>query len=604
MTLIYKNFLPLYCIAVFALIFFIYRKEVIFFSWISTYWNLKRSWVSFFSSVFLIISLCLFLLSILDIRGPIEHIEASISDQKTIILIDNSASMLVRDVRPNRFERSVTLARHFVKNSAGHQISILLFSDTHKKLIPFTDDLDLLDSRLASLQNYHLTRGGSNITQAIAESIQYFKQGIRDNEEAVGNILILTDSEEHEERFPFDVPSGINLAAVGVGTHSGGRIPLRNRDGFFTGYKKHRNKEVISKLNEDNIKSIGKGFENFRYWIVLSYDLPTENILSFFRNSFQKSISKQQITQRPVLMHYLTIPAVISYVIFMVLFKFKSFSPLILFFLITEVESNDDIFERYKRGNATVEEKAVLAFSFLEKQEYDRAKFIYRDIVDRRYKANTDYLFNYATSMLYSGDVDNAMDVYAKLAKSTEDVDIKEKIQNNILHFFKQKKDDKKNTKEGDKEGEKEPQKDKQEEKKGEPNEEDESQNNDKNQSEKQEGESSKEKQDEQERWDDSNDDQEINQDKSEDQQKDKSQEQQKDTNNDDQEDGNQMEKQKEASSPQTVEDREQDIKDKRKLTKVPTILKKLMENDRELQEKFIDTRTRQNNNQSNIKDW
>ncbi len=72
-------------------------------------------------------------MSLLDLRGDQEQINTPLTDQKTIVLIDASSSMLVEDVQPNRFKRALTVARHFVKNAIGHQISVIVFSDISKK---------------------------------------------------------------------------------------------------------------------------------------------------------------------------------------------------------------------------------------------------------------------------------------------------------------------------------------------------------------------------------------------------------------------------------------------------------------------------------------
>ena len=98
--------------------------------------------------------------------------------------------------------------------------------------------------------------------QALAETINYFKQ---ENSEATdefsGNILLLTDAEEHGDQLNFTVPDKINLAIAAIGTQSGGRIPLRNNSGVLMGYKKHQGQEVISKLDENNIKNLGKNLK-------------------------------------------------------------------------------------------------------------------------------------------------------------------------------------------------------------------------------------------------------------------------------------------------------------------------------------------------------
>ena len=575
MKFIYAHYIPVCILVCLLLAFYLYKCERNFFEWIKTYWPLKRSQTGRISSLILTIALSLMIFSLLDLRGLPEKIESRVTDQKTIILIDNSTSMLVQDVRPSRFQRAIVLARHFIKKSVGHQISLILFSDTHKKILPFTDDLDLLDARLAGLKNLNPQGGGSGIAQAIAESINYFRhENSHDKENLTGNILLFTDAEEHDSNpINFAVPKGINLAVVAIGTQSGGKIPLRNSRGVFMGYKRHKGREIISKLVESNIKAIGKDFTNFKHWITLSYNIPTEDILVFFRTSFKKHLSNRITTIRPIFMHYLILPAIILYAFYAVFFKMPSFSFLMLLILAVNIkgsdgkkEINQQIVEKFKKGFSSVEEKGQLAKNYLDNGEYEKAKHIYKDIIENNTKKDIPHLFNYATSLLYSGDVPSAMNLYSKLTEQSHDNSLKEKIQNNISHFLKQLQQQNN-------------QKNKEKKKKDKQQESDKKEN--KNQKDQQSSGSNDKKQEE--------DDKKENKNQASNDKKEQQSSEEKDLKND---------------SKQSVEEREKDIQQKRKLTKIPILLKKLMQDDRGLQEKFIDTRTQNRQYSRDKKDW
>ena len=150
MTFLYWSWLPL---IILFFIFFVYlsiKYENNYFNWIKKYWFFEIRKINFIRRWFYFFGLFLLLLSLLDLRGREEKIEINIFDQKTIIIIDASESMLVEDIKPNRFQKSLLMARHFVKNSIGHKIALVLFSDTQKQLVPFTDDIDLLESRISA----------------------------------------------------------------------------------------------------------------------------------------------------------------------------------------------------------------------------------------------------------------------------------------------------------------------------------------------------------------------------------------------------------------------------------------------------------------------
>lgn len=330
-----------------------------YFKWVKTYWFFERTWLNRFSTVFYILSLFLMLVSLLDLRGPEEKIKTNLPDQKTIIILDSSSSMLAEDIRPSRFSKAIQLARHFVKNAAGHQVSVVLFSDIQKRLIPFTDDIDLLDSRLAALENTNAVSGGSNIGQAIAEAVGYFDTD-GDRKSAQGNILVFTDAEESDGSFDLDIGNNLNLAVVGVGTAKGANIPLRWEDGSFRGYKTNKGEPVITKLDEEYIKKIGKNVKNYKYWIANSYSLPTDDIKNFFRGIYNKSNGKSDMRVRPVFSHLILIPAIMMFCISIILGRFASFKTIMSLLFVALLSFSNGVYAEDEK-----EEKKKLNFHLL-----------------------------------------------------------------------------------------------------------------------------------------------------------------------------------------------------------------------------------------------
>lgn len=299
MTMIYSSWLPLILLFIFIFSYLIYRQEKAFFAWIKLYWFYTRSRSSVMSSFFYILSFVLFSVALLDIRGPEVRLNMDIPDQKTILLIDSSSSMLVEDVRPNRFKRGLFLARHFVRSAVGHQISIVLFSDTSKRVVSFTSDVDLLDARLTGIEKMSIDSGGSNISGAVHEAIGYFQDG-SNSSDVSGNIVLITDGEENESGIEKALPAGVSLAVIGLGTAQGGLIPMRSEDGSFRGYRRYNNENITSKLDERWLQNFGGGHASYKYWIAQSYSVPTQEILEFFAQAYNKRIAKSEVRYRPV----------------------------------------------------------------------------------------------------------------------------------------------------------------------------------------------------------------------------------------------------------------------------------------------------------------
>ncbi|MDD4975842.1 MAG: VWA domain-containing protein [Bacteriovorax sp.] len=617
-----------------------------FFKWVKSYWFFDRTMTSRISTVLYTISLFLMMTALLDLRGPEKKIKANIPDQRTIILIDSSTSMLAEDVRPNRFVKSLQLARHFVKNAAGHQISIVLFSDIQKRLIPFTDDIDLIDSRLAALEKNNSVAGGSNISQAIEEAIQYFEFDSSDDDKSKsGNMLVFTDAEESEGAFKVNIPPNVNLAIVGTGTLKGANIPLRWEDGSFRGYKTFKGEPVITKLDENYIRKMGQHVKNFKYWIANSYSLPTDEIINFFRSAFSNKQSTGDLRIRPVFSHYILIPAILLYCLSILIGRFPIFKVSknlilvfgLLFGLSTQaprVEAEEELpkaqvlttpeikkdLELIQEGKADREYVLKTAEKMLRAKDAKRATELYSEYAKKN--DSEEVRFNYATSLLKSNRLKDALPIIQDLMKNSKNEDLKDKLRKNLRTHIEQKKKQEKKDKQK-KENEKD-NKDKKDDKQNQgqgnqPKEDDKKNQEGKDQKKdgKQQGQQNKQQdkqQDKQQGKQDNQQNQKSGQgqpqngedkkeNKPESKKEDKKDGKGKEDKDKDKE-GEGKEEDKQTSGPSTLEEKEKEIEQKRRMTKTPAMIKQIMNDDRDLQKKMMDTSTNERGEQKPKRDW
>ncbi len=572
--------------SLFVITFYLIRKKIERF--VSLTWFKRRTTIYNARKLLYMLGIVLLLMSLLDFRGPEEKIESDIPDQKTIVIIDSSASMLAEDVRPNRFKKSLIMARHFVKKAFGHKIAVVLFSDQQKRLVPFTDDLDLLDARISGLETIDLQDGGSNISQAIKESLGYFKSSKTKEEGITGNILVFTDSEGHDEDFTFSLPKGITLGVVGVGTVKGAQIPLRDKRGVFRGYKKFNNKEVISKLNEDWLKSLESKVPNYKYWVANSYTIPTDELMSFFNSSFNKRISKGLTTVRPVEVEYILIPSMFLLIISFMLYPLKNFKFVLLVFFFTasipkyaeaqeesgerqlspaEMEQMTKVYEqleslmvKHKEGLLTNKEKMRMAELLTQNESYEMADTLYKESYKEMSYRNKN---NYAINLIKNKQAEMAIAVLSDLQlelsrNDITDEELKKTLRQNILLALAENKKQKQEKKDQEKKEKEQEEKDKKKQKQGESG----------------EGKSKKGSKGEQK----PSDKEEDKEKKKKDSEKNKKTKEEKDN-------------QKEAK-PKSLKEKQKDIERKRKMVKIPGLIKQLMSDDRDLQKKYIDTST------------
>ena len=565
---------------VFAVVVLIFEKR--FFSFIKTYWFFKRSFFSYLSSFLLILGIGGLLLSLLDPRGPEERIKTAVPKDRTIILLDTSASMLAEDVKPSRLEKAVLVAKHFARKATGHQLSIVAFAEIQKKIVPFTNDIDLIDARLDSLQSLRNQYGSSALSVAIQESIQYFMEA---NGEARGNIMVLTDGEETAEGVNLKVPPGIHVAFVGVGTEQGGKIPLDDGRGFRFGYKKNRGRDVITKLNEKFFQKVVSDLPSAKYWIANSYSLPSEEIVDFFRAEKTKGNEEQDMVIKPVLMEWIVVPSLI-FLILSYCFKAIRIFSLGMLLIVLPVRAQEeatpelpsDVVSRLtdlQNGELNQLERIKLADDLHKAGAKEEALSLYQENLKGRIDSSIppEAYMNFGTALLEKGNIQKGLELYEKLGKSLDSSEhsakLKETMTKNVVSFFQQQEQKKKKEQEQKKN-------DKNQDKK------EQNQSGSQGQSKPQEGKSKQDKKDQKE----------GDQDKKSPEKKDQG--------------SGEEDKKEDQPKEDQPKDNEGEPQEKMPQKKIPAKLKQLMSDDRQLQMKMIENGTRDLNRRKSrtSKDW
>ncbi|MCY4643655.1 MAG: VWA domain-containing protein [Bacteriovoracales bacterium] len=572
MSFVYSSWLiPLVFIGIF-ICFIFWQQEKKISQWVKDHWFFKRSYYSKWSFVFFSCAIILFFISMADFRGRPQNIKTKTPIQRTAILIDVSLSMFAEDIRPNRLEKAIQVAKHFIRKAFGHSISIMIFSDHTRQLIPFTEDIDLLDSRLSALKFLDLNRGGSKVRVAIQETLGHFIEESSEKQMPYGNIVIISDSDETFTEFDIKVPDTMTVAYIVVGTKGGGKIPLREKNGILRGYKKYKNKEVISKINEFELKKMKSSIKNFRYWILSSYSIPTEDIILYLKKTHHSKFIKMHGLVRPVLMEYWVVPAIILF-IFSILLKMAPsyrFGVFLLFSFLYPLYSeeresslmSDPLYTKFKNGEATKKERLKMAEKYLKKEKVEDALNIYEENLSFDNLKNDEFgpsVINYGISLMKNGQIKKGAELLNQYKNSISNDNIKKSINENIIallreHHQKENQKSKKNNKKKNKNKENE------------------------------------------------NDDQSQGQNKEEGKEKPN---QKKDSNNSNgkKSDENMKKKDHQNSSPKDEKEDSRGSIEKRKKIELPTILNQLVDKDKKLQEKMLDTRTKSSHPKEK-KDW
>lgn len=173
-----------------------------------------------------------------------------------VFAIDVSKSMLAEDIAPNRLDKSKQLVTQIINNLASDRIGIIAYAAKAFPQLPITTDYAAAKMFLNNMNTDMMSSQGTAINEAIKLSQTYF-----DDEEQTNKVLvIISDGEDHSEEAVAmaEVASeeGIRIFTIGVGDVKGGPIPEK-KNGIVLNYKKDNNGQtVITKLNEETLKSI------------------------------------------------------------------------------------------------------------------------------------------------------------------------------------------------------------------------------------------------------------------------------------------------------------------------------------------------------------
>jgi Ca-activated chloride channel family protein len=207
-----------------------------------------------------IITVLIFIFLIIGIANP--QIGTKMEEVKRegvdlVIAIDLSNSMMAEDIKPNRLERAKQAISKLIDKLKGDRIGLIVFGGDAYVQLPITTDYSAAKLFLSTINTNIIPTQGTEIGKAIDKSIESFDMENPQNKA----IIIITDGESHDENAIANAKKaneiGIFVHTLGMGLSKGGPIPIYNKYGIKTGYRKdNQGKTIVSQLNENLLKEI------------------------------------------------------------------------------------------------------------------------------------------------------------------------------------------------------------------------------------------------------------------------------------------------------------------------------------------------------------
>lgn len=174
-----------------------------------------------------------------------------------VFVLDSSRSMLATDLRPTRLERARLAIVDLINQLKGDRIGLVVFAGNAFLQTPPTLDYSAFRENLNAVNPSSISRGGSNIGQALREAAKAFP---KDNNFKI--VVLLTDGEDLEEQ-AIDVAreiaeDGIKVYSIGIGTSEGTYLKVHAENGKKEFIRDSSGQPVRSRLDETTLQKISQ----------------------------------------------------------------------------------------------------------------------------------------------------------------------------------------------------------------------------------------------------------------------------------------------------------------------------------------------------------
>ncbi|MCU0355147.1 MAG: VWA domain-containing protein [Cytophagales bacterium] len=213
----------------------------------------RRQWLRF------VLIFCTGLLSavaLLSPRFPETVTAPPVPVADVVFAVDVSVSMLAADTPPSRLARVRQVLSQTLAGLDRSRVGVVVYAAQAFPYVPLTDDLPIAASFIPAVQPTLVNQQGTRLAKAMETVGYYFTDTLRTN--AV--VFVLSDGENHDTDFEKSVQKltqrGITVHTIGVGTETGGSIPLTDDKGNTRFKTDASGQQIVTRLAPDNLRRI------------------------------------------------------------------------------------------------------------------------------------------------------------------------------------------------------------------------------------------------------------------------------------------------------------------------------------------------------------
>lgn len=192
----------------------------------------SKNWLAKLRPILFVIRLCVLTLIITAMARP-RTVDESTRIKTTkgidiVIAIDVSASMLARDLKPNRLEALKKVASRFIQARPNDRLGLVEYAGESYTKTPLTSDKNIVLSSLKSIKYNTTITGGTAIGMGLATSVNRLKES-----RAKGKVIILLTDGVNNSGFidpkiasELAIEFGIKVYTIGLGSNGMALSPI------------------------------------------------------------------------------------------------------------------------------------------------------------------------------------------------------------------------------------------------------------------------------------------------------------------------------------------------------------------------------------------
>jgi Ca-activated chloride channel family protein len=184
------------------------------------------------------------------------------SSLDTIIALDVSQSMAVRDVETDRLHAAQRAVEVIGQQLAGGRVGLTLFAGSSMLRYPLTADTKIVGPALDTSGHGFRLIPGSSLSAALRDAAAQFPTAEAANGRAKAIVVVSDGEDPSPELPPLDIylARNIHVFTLGIGTPEGGPVPVYDTKGQFQQMLVDRNgTQVTSSLDETRLQQLASG---------------------------------------------------------------------------------------------------------------------------------------------------------------------------------------------------------------------------------------------------------------------------------------------------------------------------------------------------------